>query len=129
VLRWHVQLGNVVIPKSTTPSRIGENIAVFDFELNDAEMAALGSRREPASAPTLTAGTRARVPASPAQVGAGSRTPEGRERSPLPAHRAAYLHQSREAGDRGPARPASRVRQPGRTVPRLPRQLQSCWMQ
>ena len=42
--------------------------------------------------------------------------------------RAAYRHQSCEAGDRGPARPASRVRQPGRTVPRLPRQLQSCWM-
>src|SRR5258705_6902538 len=41
VLRWHVQLGNVVIPKSTTPSRIRENIAVFDFELSDAEMAAL----------------------------------------------------------------------------------------
>ena len=42
VLRWHVQLGNVVIPKSTTPSRVRENIAVFDFELSDAEMAALG---------------------------------------------------------------------------------------
>ena len=41
VLRWHVRLGNVVIPKSTTPSRIRENIAVFDFELSDAEMAAL----------------------------------------------------------------------------------------
>ena len=41
VLRWHVQLGNVVIPKSTTPSRIRENIALFDFELSDADMAAL----------------------------------------------------------------------------------------
>jgi len=41
VLRWHVQLGNVVIPKSTTLSRVRENIAVFDFELSDAEMAAL----------------------------------------------------------------------------------------
>jgi diketogulonate reductase-like aldo/keto reductase len=38
VLRWHVQLGNVVIPKSATPSRIRENIDVFDFELSDDDM-------------------------------------------------------------------------------------------
>ncbi|WP_030252953.1 aldo/keto reductase [Streptomyces violens] len=36
VLRWHLQLGNVVIPKSATPSRIKENFDVFGFEL-DAE--------------------------------------------------------------------------------------------
>ncbi len=41
VLRWHLQIGNVVIPKSVTPSRIKENIDVFDFELTDADMAAL----------------------------------------------------------------------------------------
>ncbi|MFE6688588.1 aldo/keto reductase [Streptomyces sp. NPDC057743] len=41
VLRWHLQLGNVVIPKSATPSRIRENFDVFGFELDDADLAAL----------------------------------------------------------------------------------------
>ncbi|WP_345436890.1 aldo/keto reductase [Actinoallomurus vinaceus] len=41
VLRWHVQIGNVVIPKSVTPSRIRENIEVFDFELSDDDLAAI----------------------------------------------------------------------------------------
>ncbi len=41
VLRWHLQLGNVVIPKSVTPSRIAENLNVFDFELTADDVAAL----------------------------------------------------------------------------------------
>jgi 2,5-diketo-D-gluconate reductase A len=41
VLRWHIQLGNVTIPKSVTPSRIEENFHVFDFELSQDEMARL----------------------------------------------------------------------------------------
>lgn len=40
ILRWHTQLGNVVIPKSVTPSRIAENFDLFGFELDDQDLAA-----------------------------------------------------------------------------------------
>ncbi|MEU9191832.1 aldo/keto reductase [Streptomyces hundungensis] len=46
VLRWHIQLGNVVIPKSVTPSRIQENIDVFGFELDADDLAALAALDE-----------------------------------------------------------------------------------
>lgn len=35
VLRWHVERGDIVFPKSSTPQRIRENIDIFDFELSD----------------------------------------------------------------------------------------------
>jgi len=41
VLRWHMQLGNIAIPKSVTPDRIQQNIEIFDFELSDADMGAI----------------------------------------------------------------------------------------
>jgi 2,5-diketo-D-gluconate reductase A len=41
VLRWHLQLGHVVIPKSNTPERIVANLDVTGFELSDAELAAV----------------------------------------------------------------------------------------
>jgi diketogulonate reductase-like aldo/keto reductase len=41
VLRWQVQLGNVVIPKSVTPARIVENTQLFDFELSEAQLGAI----------------------------------------------------------------------------------------
>ncbi len=41
VLRWHVQRGDVVFPKSVTPARMQENVELFDFELDDDAMQAL----------------------------------------------------------------------------------------
>jgi 2,5-diketo-D-gluconate reductase A len=47
VLRWHLQQGLVVIPKSTRSERIRENFAVFDFSLGDDEMKQLSALTEP----------------------------------------------------------------------------------
>jgi 2,5-diketo-D-gluconate reductase A len=41
ILRWHLQVGNVVIPKSKTPERIRENFELFDFALSEDDMAAI----------------------------------------------------------------------------------------
>jgi 2,5-diketo-D-gluconate reductase A len=41
ILRWHLQVGNVVIPKSSNPERIRQNFEVFDFELSEDDMAAI----------------------------------------------------------------------------------------
>ncbi|MFJ4682299.1 aldo/keto reductase [Streptomyces sp. NPDC091377] len=46
VLRWHLQLGNIVIPKSVTPSRIRENLDVFDFGLDEEDLAAISALNE-----------------------------------------------------------------------------------
>ena len=41
VLRWHLQKGNIVFPKSVRRERLAENLDVFDFELTDAEVAGI----------------------------------------------------------------------------------------
>jgi 2,5-diketo-D-gluconate reductase A len=46
LIRWSLQLGNVVIPRSSSPERIKANLDVFDFELTDDEMAALNGLDE-----------------------------------------------------------------------------------
>jgi 2,5-diketo-D-gluconate reductase A len=43
IVRWHLQLGNLVIPKTATSARLAENISVFDFELDEADMLAIAS--------------------------------------------------------------------------------------
>ncbi|HCQ65136.1 MAG TPA: oxidoreductase [Rhodobacteraceae bacterium] len=43
IIRWHIQLGNAVIPRSVKPARQAENLDVFDFELTDDEMTAISS--------------------------------------------------------------------------------------
>jgi 2,5-diketo-D-gluconate reductase A len=43
VLRWHIQLGVIAIPKSVRPERIRENLDIFDFELTRDDMAALSA--------------------------------------------------------------------------------------
>lgn len=60
IIRWHLQLGNVVIPKSVTPTRIAENFDVFNFELTPEQMQAIlalddGTRTGP-DPETFTAG-------------------------------------------------------------------------
>lgn len=43
VLRWHVQRGDIVFPKSVTPSRMRENFDLFDFELSPSDMEAISA--------------------------------------------------------------------------------------
>ena len=46
IIRWHLQNGVILFPKSATPSRIAENFDVFGFELTEDEMAAITAMDE-----------------------------------------------------------------------------------
>ena len=46
LLRWGLQSGLVVLPKSTRPERLAENLALFDFSLSPTQMAALDALDE-----------------------------------------------------------------------------------
>ena len=43
VLRWHIQRGDIIFPKSVTPARIKENFEIFDFELSDGDVAEISA--------------------------------------------------------------------------------------
>lgn len=43
VIRWHLQIGNLVIPKSSNPDRLAENLDVFNFSLSDEDMNAIAA--------------------------------------------------------------------------------------
>ena len=43
LIRWHLHLGNIVIPKSVNPDRIASNFNVFDFELSEADIASIAT--------------------------------------------------------------------------------------
>ncbi|MBW3088175.1 aldo/keto reductase [Bifidobacterium sp. 82T24] len=47
VLRWHIQSGRVIIPKSSHPDRMRQNLDLFGFELTDAEIAAIDALHDP----------------------------------------------------------------------------------
>ncbi len=46
-LRWHIQRGDIVFPKSVTPARMAENFALFDFEVSADDMAAISALNRP----------------------------------------------------------------------------------
>jgi 2,5-diketo-D-gluconate reductase A len=43
VLRWHIERGDIIFPKSVTASRIRENFAIFDFELSGEDVEAISA--------------------------------------------------------------------------------------
>lgn len=53
VLRWHAQKGHIVLPKSTKPARMKQNMDIYGFELTDAEVAAIDALDDPSASVSL----------------------------------------------------------------------------
>ncbi|MBR5045821.1 MAG: aldo/keto reductase, partial [Oscillospiraceae bacterium] len=53
VIRWNLQRGTIMIPKSTHKERIISNFDVFDFELSDEDMAVMASLNDPTAMPFM----------------------------------------------------------------------------
>ena len=75
-LRWHVQRGDIVFPKSVNPERMRENFALFDFELTADDMAA-HHRARPGRPGPARAPTRRRWTGSPTTDRTDGRSPDG----------------------------------------------------
>ncbi len=102
ILRWHLQLGNVVIPKSVTPERIRENLELFDFELSDADLAAFAGSTRPAD---RSRPSDLRRPLIASTSGCGGPTPSPRPRSSSAARCSRSARRwPRRASTRRPAR-------------------------
>ena len=53
VLRWHAQKGHIVLPKSTKPARMKQNMDIYGFELTDVEVAAIDALDDPSASVSL----------------------------------------------------------------------------
>jgi hypothetical protein len=94
VLRWHMQLGNIAIPKSVTPARIRQNIDIFDFTLDEGPDAAAeppGHRRADRPGPrhlqhllTPERKRQAHTARPPARHSGSSGSSSSRQSSPAP---------------------------------------------
>ena len=73
-LRWHVQRGDIIFPKSTTPARIKENFEIFDFELDDTDIATISALDKGEEGPHRWPSGQLRVRA---ELSPGSRTAAG----------------------------------------------------
>ena len=53
VLRWHAQKGHIVLPKSTKPARMKQNMDIYGFELTGVEVAAIDALDDPSASVSL----------------------------------------------------------------------------
>ena len=130
MLRWHLQQGRSVIPKSTKPHRIAENFDVFDFELTADELAAIdaldtGQRGGPDPKRSRSRPSAGRSPRTEASIpadgtSAASAGPYASTPRPAPEHRSVPAWPSRAKRSAGtattsrlaPAKPTAQLTAP-----------------